>query len=182
MEPMFGRPVLALDIDGTLLEAIHLQAYVSQSYSPFLITPWRTIIRWLTNNDLKENSLHQISMFSQRAPKKCRFESLFLSSSYCDTVSRIKVRLRPGLSAFLNRLRPEFELVIWTAAPLNYAEAMVEGISGMEDLGWFKDELIRVWSEEQTDVAWRGKPIITKKLQKLAEDLEVILLKIMRVM
>ena len=173
------RPVLVLDLDGTLLESIHPQVLGSQKHdSPFL-----SHIRSLFHPQIAEEHRPK-SVFPQpdfyvfrkssKEKQVCQQKPPILS--FCDMAPDVKVRLRPGLSAFLNRLRPEFGFVIWTAAPLDYAEAMVKGISDLEDCGWFKDELIRIWSEKQTDVAWRGRPIITKQLRKLAEELEVTLL------
>jgi len=84
---------------------------------------------------------------------------------------RREVRLRTGLAKFLNTMSEHFSLAVWTAAPLVYAQQIVDGIDKV--VPHFKEQLVCVMTEEEVDVAWRGRPIVTKPLAKLAATVGV---------
>ena len=80
-----------------------------------------------------------------------------------------EVRFRPGLACFLREVRQHYDLAVWTAAPATYASEMIAGIERMlgKESGFTADSLVAVLTEVETEVAWRGVPIVTKDLRKV---------------
>jgi len=81
-----------------------------------------------------------------------------------------EVRLRPGLGEFLSCCIERFDVAVWTAAPLAYAEAMCAGITAA-CCPSFAGSLVATFAEAETEVLWRGSPTTIKELRNLSDRL-----------
>lgn len=126
VRPYNVRPLLILDLDGTLLVS--------------------------TPRDM-----------GGKMPGKPSFVTSFSSMDVQET------RLRPGLVSFLEAVRPHFDLAVFTAATLEYAETMVEGINSV--CPGFRDSLCCFWTREHTCCLWSlsGRLTVLKELRRLAQ-------------
>jgi hypothetical protein len=76
-----------------------------------------------------------------------------------------EVRLRPGLSTFVSAVTAHgFDTAVWTAAPADYAEAMV---AGMASCGVQLRPLM-VLAYEDCEKSWERGPVLSKPLSKLS--------------
>lgn len=78
-----------------------------------------------------------------------------------------ETRLRPGLADFLEAVRKDFDLAVFTAASYSYAMTMIEGINAVEP--GFSDALCCVFSRDEAIITCEaGRTTVTKSLQRLA--------------
>jgi len=78
-----------------------------------------------------------------------------------------ETRLRPGLAAFLEAVRRDFDLAVFTAASHTYATTMIAGIDLVAP--GFREELRCVFSRDDATVtSENGRITVTKSLQRLA--------------
>jgi len=92
-----------------------------------------------------------------------------------DPERRRRVTLRPGLVELLAAASQRYDLAVWTAAPMDYAEQCIK-IIGREHPG-FCSSLRAVMSQEECELEHRGNMQVlgapVKKLSKLAGQLRV---------
>ena len=139
--PQGGRPVLCLDIDGTLLHAAP-----PGHGGPYFMPP----------------------------------DCVIFSGETGPVGRRKDVRFRPGLVPFLQAIASKCDIVIWTAAPADYARQCIaavddHGQSIAPDAcspGWFSDIIILLLSEHDCEVEWKGRGVSVKPLVKVSQRID----------